>query len=190
MNLPPATFAAVAPPTDGLILAFTSARRRRNSKAGVTALGGAVAIAAALSLLAPAGQILVQEPLPPARGGLLPGVAATNRPSGPSAAVPPSVAPAPVHRVDDAAAEPARLGPAPLRRTPAVSTEQRCPSGGRLACFFVGTPRDAGGTSVRGNVCPSAVSVTVESSFPVSDPVAVPRSRTITAGTGSCEVSG
>ncbi|MCU1591471.1 MAG: hypothetical protein JWP11_2727, partial [Frankiales bacterium] len=74
MTLPAPTFTTVAPPADGLSLAFGAARRRRNSKAGVTAFGGAVAIASVLSLLAPPGQTLVQQPLPPARDGLVPGL--------------------------------------------------------------------------------------------------------------------
>jgi hypothetical protein len=67
----------VAPPADGLRLAFVAARRRRNRKAGAT---GAAGLLAAVALLASTGgggssTTLQQEPLPPStsRLGLVPG---------------------------------------------------------------------------------------------------------------------
>src|SRR4051812_33251038 len=66
MSTFPGAFVSVAPPADGLRLAFVAARRRRNRKAGAT---GAAGLLAAVALLAstggPADRTLLQEPLPP-----------------------------------------------------------------------------------------------------------------------------
>jgi hypothetical protein len=92
MSTFPGAFVPVAPPADGLRLAFVTARRRRNTKAGAT---GAAGLLAAVVLLASTGgagnRTLLQEPLPPASttglellpGGGLPSAA----PSAPAAAV-------------------------------------------------------------------------------------------------------
>lgn len=66
MSTFPGGFVPVAPPADGLRLAFVAARRRRTKKAGAT---GAAGLLAAFALLAsmggPADRTLLQEPLPP-----------------------------------------------------------------------------------------------------------------------------
>jgi hypothetical protein len=190
MTFPAASFATVPPPVDGLTLAFTAARRRRNSKATVTALGGVVAIAAALSFLAPPGQTLVQEPLPPAHTTLVPRVVPPEQELLPTALIRlPGAADLAVPAaggVPTTTRPGAGVATAPIRRTTALTPGSRCPEGRRLACAVVGTPR-AGGTSIRASVCPSAVAVTVESTPPVSDPTAVPRSRSITVATGRCD---
>src|SRR3954468_20579354 len=68
MSLPPTSYTPVAPPADGLQLAFRAARRRRQGKAG--AAGGAgllAALALVMSLGGASGdQTLLQEELPPA----------------------------------------------------------------------------------------------------------------------------
>ena len=76
MSTFPGGFVPVAPPADGLRLAFVAARRRRNRKAGAS---GAAGLLAAVALLASVGgggdRTLLQEPVPPANNpglGLLP----------------------------------------------------------------------------------------------------------------------
>jgi hypothetical protein len=63
-------FPVVAPPPDGLRLAFDAARRRRTGKA---AAGGTAALIAAVLVVASLGgagnRTLLQEPVPPATGG-------------------------------------------------------------------------------------------------------------------------
>jgi hypothetical protein len=77
MSTFPGAFVPVAPPADGLRLAFVAARRRRQRKAGAA---GAAGLLAAVALLASAGaggdRTLLQEPVPPANNpglGVLPG---------------------------------------------------------------------------------------------------------------------
>lgn len=71
MTLPPPTFTPVAPPAEGLQLAFAAARRRRTGKATVASGLTAAAMVFGLALAGgPGDQTLLQEPLPPARGGL------------------------------------------------------------------------------------------------------------------------
>lgn len=88
MSTFPGAFVPVAPPADGLRLAFVAARRRRNRKAGAA---GAVGLLAAVALLASTGgtgnRTLMQEPVPPAStSGLdvLPGADASAAPSTPT----------------------------------------------------------------------------------------------------------
>jgi hypothetical protein len=103
MSTFPGAFVPVAPPADGLRLAFVAARRRRNRKAGAT---GAAGLLAAVALLASTGgagdRTLLQEPLPPSSThgmDLLPGVdeqpAAPQTTSAPAATTPADVASAP-----------------------------------------------------------------------------------------------
>ena len=73
MSTFPGGFVPVAPPADGLRLAFVAARRRRNRKAGATGAAGVLAAVALLASTGGAGQpTLMQEPLPPSSstGGL------------------------------------------------------------------------------------------------------------------------
>ncbi|MDX6197308.1 MAG: hypothetical protein QOJ79_459 [Actinomycetota bacterium] len=186
MTFPAARFTAVAPPPDGLALAFSSARRRRNSKAAVSAFGGAVAIASVLSFLAPPGQNLVQEPAQPAHGGLLPGLPDAPRHSGPAPqvgqATEPLVAPAavaaatttqPISVVRRAAARPTTAvppGPCQRKRT--------------LACIAVGPPTP-GGPRMQAVLCPSSASVTVEYDAPQVGPTRISVSRTVAVGSCS-----
>ena len=88
MTLPPPVFASVAPPADGLRLAFGTARRRRNGKAALAGGAGVLVVSFLLSVGGTAGnQTLLQEPVPPARGGVLilgepsPAPAPTRKPS-------------------------------------------------------------------------------------------------------------
>ena len=93
MTLPPPVFASVPPPADGLRLAFGAARRRRNGKAAVAGGAGVLVVSFLLSLGGAAGnQTLLQEPLPPARGGGVPVLGGTA----------PSPAPEPTRRPTDA----------------------------------------------------------------------------------------
>jgi hypothetical protein len=182
MTFPAASFTAVAPPPDGLLLAFTSARRRRNSKAAVSAFGGAVAIASALSFLVPPGQSLVQEPAQPAHGGLLPGLPAGPQHGSPAVRTPvrtpmvsaPSLA-APATRTPAGASAPS------IRIRPESVPTTSCGRGRALACAAVPSPID-GGPAVRATVCPAAASVTVEYDAPPVGPTRLSISRTFEVG--------
>lgn len=181
MTFPAATFTAVAPPADGLVLAFGSARRRRNSKAAVSAFGGAVAIASVLSFLAPPGQSLVQEPVPPAHGGgLLPGLPDAPRHGAP--------APLAGHLQGTSAAvgttptTTRAQQPASVRVRPATLTRPHtCVTSHMLACLVVRTPAP-GGPTMQAAVCPSAATVTVEYDAPPGGPTRTSTSRTVEVG--------
>src|SRR4051794_21536377 len=90
MSTFPGAFLPVAPPADGLRLAFVAARRRRNTKAGAAGAAGLLTLVMALASLGGAGnRTLLQQPLPPARGGattlitgLQPSPDATEAPAG------------------------------------------------------------------------------------------------------------
>jgi hypothetical protein len=70
MSTFPGAFVPVAPPADGLRLAFAAARRRRNTKAGATGAAGLLSVLLVLATTGGAGnRTLLQEPLPPAHGG-------------------------------------------------------------------------------------------------------------------------
>ena len=182
MTFPAATFAVVAPPPNGLALAFTSARRRRNSKAAVSAFGGAVAIASALSFLAPPGQSLVQEPAVPAHGGLLPGLPDAPRHGAPALVTRSLV---PVAGSASAALATSTQPVSPVasvhsRPTAAVPRHHTCASR-MLACVVVRTPAP-GGPTMHGAVCPSAATVTVEYDAPAVGPTRMSVSRTVEVG--------
>ena len=149
MTLPAATFTPVAPPPDGLAVAFTAARRRRNSKAAVSAFTGAVAIASVLSFLAPPGQSLVQEPAQPAHG-LLPGL-----PDAPRHGVPTPLVrtPASGTSVADALAtstQPLRPVGSGQVRTATSPLHHTCDRT-RIACVVVRVPAP-GGPTLRASV--------------------------------------
>jgi hypothetical protein len=184
MTFPAASFTAVAPPPGGLTLAFTSARRRRNGKAAVTAFGGAVAIASVLSLLAPPGQSLVQEPPQPAQGGLLTGLPDAPRHGAPAPAVRTTVTTSPVLVPTSAVTTTAR-STGPRRVTPArtktVTSHDGCGSRPNLICVTV-RPADPGGPTMHASACPAAVSVTVEYDAPTVVPRRTSVSRTVEAG--------
>jgi hypothetical protein len=196
MTLPAARFAAIAPAPDGLSLAFTAARRRRNSRAGTAALGGAVAIVSALSFLAPPGQTLVQQPVPPARGGLVPGLSVPpQEPTLPSpliapgrtaAAGAPSVLLGVATRRDVA---PVRAGLRDRASAPRVSAPTACGEGGWVDCRVVRLRTTAGGNQAQAAVCASGVSVTVEYAGPVVAPTTGDGSRHIEVGTHGCAAS-
>jgi hypothetical protein len=196
MTFPAARFAAVAPAPDGLSLAFTAARRRRNSKAGTAALGGAVAIVSALSFLAPPGQTLVQQPLPPARGGLVPGLSVPPQeparpsplivPGHPAAAGTPSVPLGTATRREVAAV------PTGLRdraSAPRAAAPTACGEGGWVDCRVVRLRTTAGGNRAQAAVCASGVSVTVEYAGPVVAPTTGDGTRHIEVGTHGCTAS-
>jgi hypothetical protein len=88
MSTFPGGFVPVAPPADGLRLAFVAARRRRNTKAGAVGTAGLLAAVVLLASTGGAGdRTLLQEPLPPAStGGLgvLTGTEATPAPTTPA----------------------------------------------------------------------------------------------------------
>ena len=66
MSTFPGGFVPVAPPADGLRLAFVAARRRRNTKAGAAGTAGLLAAVALFASTGGAGdRALMQEPLPP-----------------------------------------------------------------------------------------------------------------------------
>jgi hypothetical protein len=180
MTLPAATFTPVTPPPDGLALAFTSARRRRNSKAAVSAFGGAVAIASVLSFLAPPGQSLVQEPAQPAHGDLLPGLPGAPQHTAPAPVV---RTPATSPRIVDVSTTSTRLlrplASDPVRTSSVV--HQSCDRT-RIACVVVKAPA-AGAPTLRASVCPAAASVTVEYDAPH---VGSRRTSSSTVQVGSC----
>lgn len=171
-------FVAVAPPADGLALAFGAARRRRHGKAAVSAFGAAVAIASVLSLVAPPGQTLVQEPLPPAgRVGLVPGVdvaphvvpRVAPQPAPAAPATTRHVAPAP--RTAPAPAPlPAHAAPASQLRMPARTTDGMCGHPGWLACARVHRSAQPGRTTMKATLCPTSVAVSVSYDLPVVQP--------------------
>jgi hypothetical protein len=118
MSTFPGAFVPVAPPADGLRLAFVAARRRRNTKAGAA---GASGLLAAMLVLATAGgsgdRTLLQEPLPPAHGGLGVVTGVAPAPAQTPALVRPAGDPrAPVLVASDRRAEP--LAAAPARPAP------------------------------------------------------------------------
>ncbi|MDT7538554.1 MAG: hypothetical protein QOI82_2139 [Actinomycetota bacterium] len=180
MTFPAASFTAVAPPPDGLSLAFTSARRRRNSKAAVSAFGGAVAIASVLSFLAPPGQTLVQEPAVPAHGGLLTGLPDAPRHG----------APAPVFRTpaNPSVVRPRATATHPLQTAHAVrlrpmsqAQQGACVSAHMLACLVVRTPVDDGPT-MSAMVCPGAATVIVGYDAPQFGPTRASTHRRVAVG--------
>jgi hypothetical protein len=186
MTMPAATFAAVAPRPDGLAAAFSAARRRRNSKAAVSAFGGAVAIASVLSFLAPPGQNLVQEPSQPAGGNLAPGILDSQREQLSPRQAEPRVNAPPVA----AGARP--MSPVRMTRTapaadrgPRPSTYPTCVKGRWVACVVVHAPAP-GGPSMRASVCQSAATVTVDYALPVRAPIPVSGSKTFEVGAGRC----
>jgi hypothetical protein len=93
MSTFPGAFVPVAPPADGLRLAFVAARRRRNRKAGAAGTAGVLAAVALLASTGGGGErtLLQQEPLPPSSGVLTgngePSAAPTHT-SGPAANAP------------------------------------------------------------------------------------------------------
>jgi hypothetical protein len=71
MSTVPGAFVSVAPPADGLRLAFAAARRRRNTKARAAGAAGLLAVVVALTSIGGDGnRTLLQQPLPPASVGL------------------------------------------------------------------------------------------------------------------------
>jgi hypothetical protein len=179
MTFPAASFSAVAPPPDGLTLAFTHARRRRNSKAAVSAFGGAVAIASVLSMVTPPGQSLVQEPPQPAQGGLLTGLPDAPRHGAPAVRTPSITQPA--FAVPPTATE--RVGrPARAVRTTMVTEPAACSTPRTLLCADLQPPFGDGPT-MRAQLCPSAASVTVEYTAPPGTTRAKARQ---TVAVGSC----
>ncbi|MDT7573348.1 MAG: hypothetical protein QOE05_3522 [Actinomycetota bacterium] len=182
MTFPAATFAAVAPPPDGLALAFTSARRRRNSKAAVSAFGGAVAIASVLSFLAPPGQSLVQEPAVPAHGGLLPGLPDAPRHGAPAPATRPVATSAlTVPGARGTSTHPLRAAESVHSRPSAFSPPGACSASRALACVVIHPPAP-GGPTMHGAVCPSAATVTVEYDAPPAGPTRMSVKRTVEVG--------
>lgn len=92
MSTFPAEFAPVAPPADGLRLAFVAARRRRNLKAGAVGAAGLLAVVAFLASAVGAGErTLMQEPLPPSSTRGLGVLTDTGMPSAPSTSPPTAV---------------------------------------------------------------------------------------------------
>jgi hypothetical protein len=179
VTFPAATFTSVAPPPDGLAVAFRSARRRRNSKAAVSAFGGAVAIASALSFLAPPGQSLVQEPAQPANGVLLTGQ--SDPP--PHGAPPVQVGTTGTTRLLDVLAPSTHPvdGTQPMRvRSSAPRLHHSCGQARVLACAVVRTPAD--GPTMHASVCPAAANVTVEYHPPSVVPPRRDTSRTVEIG--------
>jgi hypothetical protein len=188
MTMPTATFASVAPPPDGLSLAFTRARHRRNSKAAVSALGGAVAIASALSMLAPPGQHLVQEPTQPASGDLLPGLIQQPRPLSTPTVVDTPVVRTRVQPVTTLIESTNRVAVTFATRKPAAAVQQGpCSRPGWVACVVVRTP--AQGPTMRASFCPSDASITVDYAPPVEMPIPMSTSHTVEVGTHSCSGS-
>ena len=184
MTMPPPSFAAVAPPPDGLVLAFTAARRRRNGKAAVSAFGGAVAIASVLSFLAPPGQTLVQEPVPPAHGGLLSNITELPRHGAPAVS---SRTPTSASQPATAPSSPVVVDPRsganrPAARRPGLPTAP-CSNGRTLACATLPHVVD-GGPSMRAQLCPSSATVTVEYESDPVGPTRVSASRTVDVGGG------
>jgi hypothetical protein len=103
MSTFPGAFVPVAPPADGLRLAFVAARRRRNRKAGTT---GAAGLLAAVALITSTGgaadrTLLQQEPLPPSSTSGLGVLTGTGEPT---AAPTTTAPPAATSQVDVAAA--------------------------------------------------------------------------------------
>ena len=181
MTFPAATFAAVAPPPDGLAMAFSSARRRRNSKAAVSAFGGAVAIASVLSFLAPPGQSLVQEPAQPARSGLLTGLPDAPRHGAPAPLV---HSPATVSRAAlwaPSSTPSSRLRPATRLRARTTPAQPACSTPRTLLCADLQPPID-GGPTMRARLCPAAATVTVEYTAPRDSPTRFAASRTVAVG--------
>jgi hypothetical protein len=183
MTFPGPTFVAVAPPPDGLSLAFSAARRRRNSKAAVSAFAGAVAITSALSFLTPPGQSLVQEPPPPASGDVLTGLPDAPRHGAPASPVRTAVT---VPALRPAAGLGTTIGLTTAGR-PAVAdatTAGRhgsCRQGRRMACLVV-RPSAPGGPRMVAAVCPSAATVTVEYDAPPVGPTPTSIKRTVAVG--------
>jgi hypothetical protein len=181
MTFPAASFTAVAPPPDGLALAFTTARRRRNNKAAVSAFGGAVAIASVLSFVAPPGQTLVQEPAVPAHGGLL-----TGLPDAPRHGAPASIVRTPANRpfVQTRATSTHPLQSTSVRLLPMTAAEpDACVSARVLACVVVHTPA-ANGPTMTAVVCPGAATVIVGYDAPQFGPTRASTHRRV--GVGSC----
>jgi hypothetical protein len=158
----------VPPTPDGLTMAFAAARRRRAGKASVTAFGVAVAMASALSLLAPAGQTLVEEPLPPAgHVGQVPGVVvappaavpATRPARTPSTSHPPTAIPPVARAVRTTRAHTsARPRPGHVTTLPAAA----CRRDAWLACASVRRRAEPGRASASAALCRTAVWVTVD----------------------------
>jgi hypothetical protein len=91
MSTFPGGFVPVAPPADGLRLAFVAARRRRNTKAGAV---GTASLLAAVAVLASTGgtgdRTLLQEPLPPASTSHLGGLTGNETAPAPTATAMPT----------------------------------------------------------------------------------------------------
>jgi hypothetical protein len=127
------TFPVVAPPPDGLRLAFGVARRRRTGKAAVGATAGLVsALLLVVSLGGSGNRTLLQEPLPPASGGggSLPVIELTPEAG---AASPPAAG------RDVVALTPARG--APVRPRPVLARGIRTPSPDRVAAVRRPSPK-------------------------------------------------
>jgi hypothetical protein len=191
MSSPPAEFAPVAPPVDGLSLAFTAARRRRNSKAAVTAFGGAVAVASVLSMLAPAGQTLVEQPAPPAHRSLPVAPAPASHPADVTSplrrtpAVQPAAAGASASHAGTAAvARPRGHG---VGTSPAASRGDGCTGARWLACSGFHTKAAGGGTHAEVTACSTALVVSLGYSLPVEVPGPTTGQREIVVGTGTCD---
>ena len=90
MSTFPGGFVPVAPPADGLRLAFVAARRRRQRKAGAAGVAGLLAAVSVFAMSGSGGNTtLLQEPVPPAADpglGVLPGTGADAPASTPPSA--------------------------------------------------------------------------------------------------------
>ena len=181
MTFPAATFTAVAPAPDGLALAFSAARRRRNSKAAMSAFAGAVAILSALSLMAPPGQSLVQEPPPPAQGGLLPGLSEAPRHGPPAPLVRTRSISVLVRTTADPLATTRVTALHPSGEHPGGGHEQTCGRAGAGACLVVRTPAHSGPT-MAASVCASSATVTVDYDAPPVGPTQTSVHRTVAVG--------
>ncbi|MDT7570602.1 MAG: hypothetical protein QOE05_776 [Actinomycetota bacterium] len=127
MSTFPGAFVPVAPPADGLRLAFVAARRRRNRKAGATGAAGLLATVAVLASTGGAADrtLLQQEPLPPSSTnglGVVPGA------PDPSAAPTKTAAPDPGARPDVASGPRDALAQSAGRTVPAGGDEETTPT--------------------------------------------------------------
>lgn len=183
-----AEFEQVMPPADGLALAFLAARRRRAGTASVTAFGAAVAIASVLSLIAPPGQTLVQQPLPPAdRIAPVPGVLVAppaRRPAQPSASTPVQVTaprPTPAVAPRPAPVRAARPTAASRKSSPEPTTAATCRTADWLACATVRRQAQPGRAGITAGLCRTAVAVRVDYTAPIGS-----TSNAVELRTGRC----